>query len=116
MERVAHMEVERRTAMTRYGFVPRVRDRDDLTLIEGIGPKIEEVLLAVHIDTFSKLAVTPVEELRQILDRSGGNFSMANPGTWPRQAALVVRGDWADLRRWQDELIGGVEMPPKTGA
>ena len=115
MERAAHMEAERRIAMTRNGFVPRHRDRDDLTLIEGVGPKIEEVLVAAGIDTHAKLAVRPVEELRRILDAAGPQFNRSNPGTWSRQAALAVRGDWAELRRWQDELIAGVEIP-KSGA
>ena len=115
MERMMHLEAERRIAMTRYGFVARTRDRDDLTLVEGIGPKIEEILLAAHVDTYTKLAMTPVEEIRTLLDGAGANFKVSNPGTWPRQAALIVRGDWAELRRWQDELIGGVEMPPKSG-
>ena len=114
MERAAHVEAERRIIMTRNGFVPRSRDRDDLTLVEGVGPKIEEVLLAAGIDTHAKLAVTPVEELRRILDAAGPQFNRANPATWARQAALAVRSDWAELRRWQDELIAGVEIP-KSG-
>ena len=114
MERMMHMEAERRISMTRYGFVPRTRDRDDLTLVEGIGPKIEEVLVAARIDSFTKLAMTPVDDIRKVLEAAGPAFKVANPGTWARQASLVVRGDWAELRRWQDDLIGGVEMPPKS--
>ena len=115
MERAAQMEAERRINMTRYGFVSRTRDRDDLTLVEGIGPKIEELLLAAGIDTHAKLAVCPVEEIRHVLDAAGPAFKIANPGTWPRQAGLIVRNDWAELRRWQDVLIAGVE-PPTSGA
>ena len=115
MERAAQMEAERRINMTRYGFVSRTRDRDDLTLVEGIGPKIEELLMAAGIDTHAKLAVCPVEEIRHVLDAAGPAFKIANPGTWPRQAGLIVRNDWAELRRWQDVLIAGVE-PPTSGA
>ncbi|MEQ1696242.1 MAG: hypothetical protein ABL901_10435 [Hyphomicrobiaceae bacterium] len=111
IELAEQLAAERRIAMTRYGFVSRTRDRDDLTLVEGIGPKIEEVLLAARIDTFAKLAVTPVDELRLLLDGAGPSFKIANPTTWPRQAGLIVRNDWAELRRWQDVLIAGVELP-----
>jgi predicted flap endonuclease-1-like 5' DNA nuclease len=111
-ERAAQIEAERRTNMARHGFVARTLDRDDLTLVEGIGPQIEQQLRSYGIDTHARLAVTPVEELRKILDHDG-TFKLANPGTWPRQAALVVRNDWAELRRWQDVLIAGVE-PPKA--
>jgi predicted flap endonuclease-1-like 5' DNA nuclease len=110
-QRTTHQNAEQRILMTRYGFIPRHRDRDDLTLVEGIGPKIEDVLLAAGIDTHAKLAATPVEELRRVLDAAGPQFNRANPGTWPRQAMLAVNGDWAGLRRWQDELIAGVEVP-----
>ena len=96
--------------MARYGFVARTLDRDDLTLIEGIDPRIEQQLRTYGIGTHARLAVTPIEELRKILDHDG-TFKLANPGTWSRQAGLVVRGDWAELRRWQDLLIAGVETP-----
>jgi chromosome segregation ATPase len=111
IELAQQLEHERRTAMTRHGFVSRTRDRDDLTLVEGIGPKIEEVLLQARVDSHSKLAMSSVEDIERILDRAGPQFKIANPGTWPRQAAMIVRGDFAELRRWQDELIAGVEMP-----
>ncbi len=111
-ERAAQIETERRTNMARHGFVARTLDRDDLTLVEGIDPRVEQQLRTFGIDTHARLAVTPIEELRKILDHDG-TFKLANPGTWPRQASLVVRNDWAELRRWQDTLIAGVE-PPKA--
>ncbi len=114
IELAQQLEHERRTAMTRYGFVSRTRDRDDLTLVEGIGPKIEEVLIQARVDSHSKLAMSSVEDIERILERAGPQFKIANPGTWPRQAAMIVRGDFAELRRWQDELIAGVEMPKDT--
>jgi chromosome segregation ATPase len=112
-ERAAQIEGERRSNMARHGFVARTLDRDDLTLVEGIDPRIEQQLRTYGIDTHARLAVTPVEELRKVLDHDG-TFKLANPGTWPRQAALVVRNDWAELRRWQDVLIAGVEPPTKA--
>jgi chromosome segregation ATPase len=111
IELAQQLEHERRTAMTRYGFVSRTRDRDDLTLVEGIGPKIEDVLIQARVDSHSKLAMSSVEDIARILERAGPQYKIANPGTWPRQAAMIVRGDFAELRRWQDELIAGVEMP-----
>lgn len=111
IERAAQLAAERRIAMTRYGFVSRTKDRDDLTLVEGIGPKIEELLLAAGVDSHAKLAVTPIEEIQVVLDKAGASFRIANPATWARQAALIVRNDWAELRRWQDVLIAGVELP-----
>lgn len=86
---------------------------DDLTRIEGIGPKTAEVLRAAGITTFAQLATTPEDQLRQILHDAGIG---GDPGTWPRQAQLAAAGKWDELKAWQDELVGGVEkeveMPP----
>lgn len=78
---------------------------DDLTRIEGIGPKISGLLQAVGITTFAKLAETEIRRLRQIV--RDANISMADPSTWPEQARLAANGDWERLQTFQDELKGG---------
>jgi predicted flap endonuclease-1-like 5' DNA nuclease len=86
---------------------PRV---DDLSIIEGIGPKIAELLRRHGIDSFTTLSRTEVAALWSILDKGGPRFRLANPGTWPAQALYCVRGDWAGLKRYQDELYVGVQL------
>lgn len=80
---------------------------DDLTRIEGIGPKISETLQAAGIHTFAQLAGTEVSRLQEILEASGPNLRLAKPDTWPEQAGLAAEGDWAALATLQDELQGG---------
>lgn len=80
---------------------------DDLKKIEGIGPKIAEVLAAAGITTFSALADSSAESISAILEAAGSQFASHNPGSWPKQAALAAAGDWATLKTLQDELIGG---------
>lgn len=87
---------------------PAPRGADDLLVIEGIGPKINELLIAAGIDSFTLLRTTPVERLRAILEDGGPNFRLANPVTWARQAELCEQGDWEGLRRYQDQLTGGI--------
>lgn len=81
---------------------------DDLTKIEGIGPKICSLLNDAGIMTFEELAATKPEKIKTILDAAGPKFQMANPGSWPKQASLAAKGDWAALSKLQDELDGGV--------
>ncbi len=83
---------------------------DDLVVIEGIGPKIAELLRRHGIDSFDTLARTSVATLWSILDKGGPRFKLANPGTWPAQALYCVRGDWAGLKRYQDELYVGIQL------
>ena len=78
---------------------------DDLRRIEGIGPKISNVLQDAGITTFAQLAATETDRLREIL--SEGGIRIANPGTWPEQARLAAAGDWDGLKKLQGQLKGG---------
>ena len=80
---------------------------DDLRKIEGIGPKISDILHENGIDTFAQLAETDVDDLRAILSAAGPRFRLANPTTWPQQAQLAAAGDWEGLRALQGELKHG---------
>lgn len=84
---------------------PKDVEPDDLTKIEGIGPKIASVFQSVGITTFAKLADTEVSALQQALDDAG--IRLGNPETWPQQARLAASGDWEALEKLQDELQGG---------
>jgi len=87
---------------------PRVDD--DLTKIEGIGPKIAELLRANGINSYAALSRAEVSSLWSILEKGGPRFKLANPGTWPAQALLCVRGDWAGLKQYQDKLYIGIQL------
>lgn len=82
---------------------------DDLTIVEGIGPKIQELFKERGIVTWKILSETSVERLKEILTEGGDRFAIHNPGTWPRQAELAYQGKWEELKEWQDFLVGGVE-------
>lgn len=81
--------------------------KDDLTLIEGIGPKIAELLTADGIVTFADLASAKVEAIAAILEKAGSRFSTHKPDTWPQQAALARDGKMDELKALQDVLDGG---------
>ena len=81
---------------------------DDLELIEGIGPKIAELLKAAGIDTFDALAKAPVEKVQEVLEAGGSKFNLAKPATWAEQAALAASGDWEAFDKLTEELVGGV--------
>jgi NADH-quinone oxidoreductase subunit I len=79
---------------------------DDLKLIEGIGPKIADLLNAAGIRTFAQLAETEVSRLDQIL-READMGNLADPGTWPEQAGLAAAGDWDAFKTLTEKLKGG---------
>ncbi len=78
-----------------------------LVIVEGIGPKVQELLHESGIVTISDLASAPVEKLKEVLDAKGGIYAAMNPETWAQQAALARDGKMDELKKWQDELDGG---------
>jgi predicted flap endonuclease-1-like 5' DNA nuclease len=80
---------------------------DDLTLVEGIGPKIAELLKAAGIATFAQLADTKPAAIKAILEAAGKRYQMHDPATWPKQAALARDGKTAELAKLQGELKAG---------
>jgi predicted flap endonuclease-1-like 5' DNA nuclease len=81
--------------------------QDDLKVVEGIGPKIEELFHNAGIKTWEALGAANYDTCKKILDDGGDRFKMHNPTTWPDQAKLAAEGKWAELKKWQDELDGG---------
>jgi predicted flap endonuclease-1-like 5' DNA nuclease len=80
---------------------------DDLKRIEGVGPKIEELLNEAGIYKFDQLATTSVDRIRAILDKAGARFRMHDPESWAAQAEMAHKGEWTKLKEYQDYLIGG---------
>ncbi len=80
---------------------------DDLKKIEGIGAKIEEIIKAAGINTYSELAAASEETLKEILSGAGPRYSIHNPASWPNQASLARDEKWDELAALQKELNGG---------
>ena len=81
--------------------------KDDLTKVEGVGPKIKNLLNDAGIWSFRQLSHSNVDALQEILNNAGPRYRIHNPGTWPDQAGLAADGKWDQLEKWQDELKGG---------
>lgn len=78
---------------------------DDLTKIEGIGPKVAKVLSEANITTFDDLSRAEAAHVKDILNAA--SLQMMNPEGWIEQARLAAKGDWEKLEQLQDELKGG---------
>ncbi len=86
-----------------------IKNANDLTIVEGIGPKINELFNNAGIKTFAQLAAATVPQMRKILDDGGSRFRIANPSTWAQQGALAAANKWTELKKLQDELSGGLK-------
>lgn len=92
--------------MIKMGLLKRYK-QDDLKAVEGVGPKIAQLLLNGGITTWRELANTEVSKIQGILDAAGSRYKLADPGTWPKQAELAADGKWDELTEYQDFLQGG---------
>jgi predicted flap endonuclease-1-like 5' DNA nuclease len=81
------------------------KEPEDLTIIEGIGPKVNQYLHSGGIHTFAQLAASDVDTLKSILKANRNTIS--NPSTWAEQAQLVVEGKMDALKSLQEQLKGG---------
>lgn len=82
-------------------------EKVDLKKIEGIGPKIAEILTTAGYTTYEKLAAEKADKLKEILTAAGNRYKMHDPTTWPQQSDLLAKGKLAELKKLQDELSGG---------
>jgi predicted flap endonuclease-1-like 5' DNA nuclease len=80
---------------------------DDLTVVEGIGPKISELCRGIGIDTWRNLADTDLDDLRSMLDAAGPRYQIHQPDSWPRQAELLATGQWDRFVELAGDLEGG---------
>ncbi len=82
---------------------------DDLTLIEGVGPKAAEALAEGGLATFAAIAAATPEEISAVLEAAEGSFNALVPTTWPQQAQLAADGKMDELQELKDNLKGGRE-------
>jgi predicted flap endonuclease-1-like 5' DNA nuclease len=70
---------------------------DDLTVVDGIGPKIASLLAEAGIDTWRALGAADVERLRDVLAQAGARYRVHDPSRWPSQAELLAEGRWDEF-------------------
>ena len=64
-------------------------NNNNLKIIEGIGPKIEEILKNNNIVNWKDLSEIDSQKIQLFLEEAGSKFSFHNPKTWPEQAFLA---------------------------
>ena len=93
-------------ALAADAFGKKIKE-NDLTVIEGIGPKIGELLQKAGIGTWKDLSETTVEKCQEILSEAGTSYKAHDPTSWPLQSEMAYSGKWEELKKWQDDMLGG---------
>ncbi len=76
---------------------------DDLSILDGVGPKYADALKGAGITTFAQLSAMTPEAIEETLTKANTPLIAGhNAHTWPRQAKLAANQDWSALRRYID--------------
>ena len=97
-------KAEAKKAPAKKAAPKKAASKDDLTKIEGIGPKIAETLTNAGVATFADLSTQKPAKISEIIADVRGSHV---PDTWPKQAKMAADGKWDELKKWQDEMDGG---------
>jgi predicted flap endonuclease-1-like 5' DNA nuclease len=82
-----------------------IKTDDDLKVVNGIGPKIAQLLNNREITAWKALSETSPSYLTAILHEDGGErFRIHNPASWPHQALLLHEGRWDEFRELREKL------------
>jgi predicted flap endonuclease-1-like 5' DNA nuclease len=87
---------------------------DDLLVIEGIGPKINQALRAAGITRWIHVRDASQDTLKAAIEAGGISFAPSMT-TWSKQAAYLVAGDQAGFKQYTEYLVSGQD-PSAMGA
>lgn len=76
---------------------------DYLTVIKGIGPKTSKALVDAGITSFTSLAESTEDHIREALAKTG-QAAGVYMSSWPTQAGLASRSAWEELKAMQNQL------------
>ncbi len=76
----------------------------DFTCIEGVGPKINQILMKAGYKTFEDLSSAKINDLKKVLNDAGPRYQMHNPKFWAKQAKMAAKGEWTKLQEFKDMI------------
>ncbi len=80
--------------------LPKTDVKNDLKVIKGIGPKLEESLNKIGFTAYEQLAKITLKDLRVLLSDGGVNHKMYDLSGWKAQAKLAAKGDMEAVANW----------------
>lgn len=88
--------------------------RDDLLIIEGIGPKSKEALYKGGITSFEQIANLTPDDLYRIVKIEGGVNLVSDTKTWPKQARLLADGKVKEFEEYVKYLVNSRDTGNKS--
>lgn len=92
-KRTSAVEIE----APRSDSIPIQLQKDDFSILKGVGPKTAEVIHSAGIFTFKQLGLMDPGELDRLL--KDNSLPATNSAFWQKQAALAAAQDWDELNK-----------------
>ena len=87
-------------AVTKKVSILKSSTKNDLKVIKGIGPKLEETLNSVGFNSFEQLAKMTIKDITIVLSDAGVNAKMYDISGWKAQSKLAFKGDMEAVKNW----------------
>lgn len=94
-KRTSAVEIE----APRSDSIPIQLQKDDFSILKGVGPKTAEAIHSAGIFTFKQLGLMDPGELDLLL--KDNSLPATNSAFWQKQAALAAAQDWDELNKIQ---------------
>ena len=92
------------SVMLFWSLYPISKTKLDFTCIEGIGPKINQLLVKAGYQTFEDLSTAKANDLKTVLTDAGPRYKMHDPKNWAKQAKMAAKGEWTKLQEYKNNL------------
>ncbi len=79
---------------------------DDFKRLNGIGPKIANLLKDKGILTYQQLSAMDAKQLFDFLQKEGVRVRQSDPASWKKQANLAAEGKWDEIKKLQQTQSG----------
>jgi large subunit ribosomal protein L27 len=66
-------------------------EADDLKKLEGVGPKLAEILAEGGFSTYASIAAASVEDIQKVLEAAGSRYASKDPAPWIDQAKELTK-------------------------
>jgi len=89
----AKAEVKEAAPKTKSKKAPAKKEEtkgDNLTKLDGVGPKLAEILNAAGINSYADLAGTSTDKMKEILEAAGSRYASKDPAPWIDQAKTMA--------------------------
>lgn len=75
--------------------------KDDLKVIKGIGPVLENSLNELNVTAYDQIAKMTIKNMTKLLTDAGINAKIYDLSGWKAQAKLALKGDMEAVKNWE---------------